>query len=709
MGAELQLRVTLSARSKSMREVRRARDTFRDVDKTTKKIGASAKRVAGRWKDVTKFGGINATLLKQQAREYAKANRSAKTLTASEARRSELAKKTNRAMREQARRQLGIGTKRGFDPDAPATNLRMAADATGRFGRAGRQAIGELIGDAGDLEKAIADVANLTDNISESQVKTAIETAAAQFGTDQMTQVLAYYSAVSAGATTAGEAQEVLNAANRLGIVGRADQETATLAVTKAVANFTEENVSAEQAARSLFGAIQGGQLDADDLANAFPRVAGQAALAGLTMAETAGTLAFLSRRMANADEAGTSLASALATVGKGAVEGTKAGKEAERLGIDFSRAGVRAEGGWKGFIQNILNNPKFNAETMGKLFESKQARKGLDLMMGDLREFDTIVAQAATDSDALADGFVKISKTKGFQFKQQEAELEKLKLAAGTELLPVMVEAGKALTPLIKDMSRFITQNPWLAKVAVASVAGASVLSPVLHGMSGLAGITGGRGFGKFAGVGGSGGAAPAFFGGGGKGIRNQASGAIGGTVGAVPALLAAAGAGWFVGSKIDEWTGASDFLSENLASLTGALATEEKFTEFAESAPREGSPLEQAQQRLAALQRISDDEGFVSKMMAGGGFGAAFATDSGQTVAEEEVQRAELEVRRLATGKNREERLAEQSEQGTAAAVFAKLGIELKVNQDGRVTGATLASATGVAADLETDVGQT
>lgn len=507
-----------------------------------------------------------------------KRQRQAHRLTLEGVKQTEQLREQRKLVRQQARKELGIGPKRRFDPDAPATNLSIAAAATGRFARAGRTQISELITDAGDLEKAIADVANLTSNIDEEQVIGAIEAASVQFGTSQMNQVLAYYSAVSAGATTATEAQDVLNAANQLSIVGRSDQETAVLAITKAVANFGEQGVTAEKAATSLFGAIQGGQLDATDLANAFPRVAKQASLAGLSMEETVGTLAFFTRTMANADEAGTALSQALATIGKGADKGSKAFKEANRLSIDFSRAGVKAAGGWKGFVEDILENPKFNERTIGRLFESKRARAAIDAMSGDLSNFDEIVTQASTASTALASGMDKVAATKGFQFKQQQAELEKLKLTAGRELLPVMVELGQALSPMIKDLAQFVKDNPWLAKVAVASVAGASVLSPVLQAASVAAGLSGGRGFGAFAAAGGGGGAAagaaPLGAGAALFGPQRTAGtqlkavgGAAGRVAGALSAVAVVAGAlavGWEVGTLIDKTLGISDAFSK-------------------------------------------------------------------------------------------------------------------------------------------------
>jgi TP901 family phage tail tape measure protein len=543
------------------KNVARIEKDARDALRNRERLQAKANRFAER------------ALRLQQKRQ-----RVARSMTLEGAKQTEQLREQRRLLRQQARRQLGLGPKGGrrFDPDAPATNLSIAAAATGRFARAGRTAISNLITDAGDLEKAIADVANLTTNIDEEQVIEAIESASVQFGTSQMNQVLAYYSAVSAGATTATEAQEVLNAANLLSIVGRSDQETAVLAVTKAVANFGEQGVDSAKAARSLFGAIQGGQLDATDLANAFPRVAKNAALAGLTMQETTATLAFFSRTMANADEAGTAFNQVLATIGKGATRGTKAFKEANRLGIDFSRTGVKAAGGWRPFIEDILENPKFNEQTMGRLFESKRARAAVDAMSGDLTDLTEITALASTESDALADGWERQRKTQSRQRLQAIAELEQLKLTAGRELLPVMVELGKALSPMIKDLSQFIKDNPWLAKVAVASVAGATVLSPVLQAMSVAAGLSGGRGFGMFAGAGraaAGAGAAPvsaraALFG----PQRTAASqlgvvaGPAGKAAGALSLLAVGAAAfftGWEIGKVIDETLGLSEAFS--------------------------------------------------------------------------------------------------------------------------------------------------
>ncbi len=643
-----------------------------------------------------------------------KRQRAARRLTLEGVKQTEQLREQRRLVRQQARKELGLGPKRRFDPDAPATNLSIAAAATGRFARAGRVAIGGLITDAGDLEKAIADVANLTTNIDEEQVIEAIESASVQFGTSQMNQVLAYYSAVSAGATEAGEAQEVLNAANLLSIVGRADQETAVLALTKAVANFGDQGIDSAKAARSLFGAIQGGQLDATDLSNAFPRVAKNAALAGLSLEETVGTLAFFTRTMANADEAGTAFNQVLATIGKGATKGTKAFKEARRLGIDFSRAGVKAAGGWRPFVEDILENPKFNEQTMGKLFESKRARAAIDAMSGDLSDFDEIVALASTSSDALADGMDRIAATKGFQFKQQQAELEKLKLTAGRELLPVMVELGQALTPMIKDLSKFVKANPWLAKVAVASVAGASVLSPALQGLSVIAGLTGGRGFGIFAGAAGAaaGGAAPptgaraALFGpqrtaATQVGVLGGAASKAGSALAGVAVLATALKVGWEVGQLIDNTFGISDAF--------GRLAENPLLDKLNEPGVRTTEELAGlgagglAEERLRKLEAASAEEGFFTKAAAAGVFGAAFATDTGLTPVEEEAQKARREVAR---GRGEPTTFAELTERARQT-IEGQATIRVIVEGPGRVASTDSANLSD-ALRLEVDQGQ-
>jgi TP901 family phage tail tape measure protein len=388
----------------------------------------------------------------------------------------EITSRRRRAARSAAQTSLGADpTKPGKAKMGPygklefAENLAVAGAEFEQFGSRVEQGIRGSFDAFKDYEKAVVEVSTLTDSISIDQIEEITKGAAEEFGGLPTEQVKAFYAIVSAGASDAADAQAQLAAANKLAIGGVATQEEAVLAISKSVANF---GVSSEKASDIMFAAVQRGQTTVSEMAGALPQVANSAARAGLSMEETAAAISFLSLKMKSSATASTGLNQALVNISK---PSKMAREEAKKLGIDFSAAGIKAAGGLEEWVLQIAASEKYSAQTLGRLFESSEAQAAIGGLVQDLGGFHSVLGDATNSAGKAETAYAKMSDTAAQKAKVLEAQWELLKIQAGNELVPALLDLSETTMPIITGFRDWIKENPnlaaTLAKVAIGTV----------------------------------------------------------------------------------------------------------------------------------------------------------------------------------------------------------------------------------------------
>jgi TP901 family phage tail tape measure protein len=373
-----------------------------------------------------------------------------------------------------------------------AENLAVAGGEFEQFGGKVEQGIRGTFDAFKDYEKAVVEVSTLTDDISIDQITKATKDAAAEFGGLPTDQVKAFYSIVSAGASTSAEAQSQLTAANKLAIGGVASQEEAVVAISKSVANF---GGTAEHASDVMFAAVQRGQTTVSEMASALPQVANSASRAGLSLEETAAAVSFLSLKMKSSAVASTGLNQALVNISK---PSKMAREEAQKLGIDFSAAGIKAAGGLEAWVMQIAAAEDYSAQTLGRLFESSEAQAAIGGLVQDLEGFHSVLGDATNSAGKAEAAYAKMSNTAAQKAAQLEAQWELLKIQAGEELVPVLLELSDAVLPIIAETREWIKENPnlagTLAKVAIGTAVAAKAAGALISVYSmwqALSGVT--------------------------------------------------------------------------------------------------------------------------------------------------------------------------------------------------------------------------
>lgn len=397
----------------------------------------------------------------------------------------EITARRRRAARSAAKTSLGADpTKPGRAKMGPfgklefAENLAVAGGEFEQFGNRVEQGIRGTFDAFKDYEKGVVEVSTLTDSISIDQIEKITKGASAEFGGMPTEQVKAFYSIVSAGASTAAEAQDQLTAANKLAIGGVASQDEAVLAISKSVANF---GGTAEHASDIMFAAVQRGQTTVSEMASALPQVANSASRAGLSLEETAAAVSFLSLKMKSSATASTGLNQALVNISK---PSKMAREEAEKLGIDFSAAGIKAAGGLEAWVMQIAASEKYSAQTLGKLFESSEAQAAIGGLVQDLEGFHSVLGDATNSAGKAEAAYAKMSGTAAQKAKQLEAQWELLKIQAGEELVPVLLELSQTVMPIISATRDWIKENPNLAATLAKVAVGTAIAAKAAGGL---------------------------------------------------------------------------------------------------------------------------------------------------------------------------------------------------------------------------------
>lgn len=455
------------------------RDTATSFDKAQRQAQRSRERAQRQEnRDAERQVTALARAGQQRVRASQRAARNLEALSDEQLREREIQREINarrsRSARSSAKASLGADpTKPKMGPFGKlefAENLAVAGNEFDQFGSKVEQGIRGSFDAFKDYEHKVAEIGTITEAVTLDQIDAIAKAAVGEFGGQPIKQAEALQKVMSMGAATAADAQSQLMEANKLSIAGSADISDSVTAISKAVANF--QGVDAKQTADAIFAVTQASSAEVGDLAQALPRVAAGASAAGLTLQETVGTIGQLSNKLPDANQAVTGMIQMLSNIQKP----TKAArKEAARLGIDFSVAGIEAAGGWEEFLLKLRAAEGFDENTLAKLFESSEARNAVAAITEDMEGLRKNLAAQETAAGGTEKAYAKMTDTAAHKAALLEGQWETLKIQAGGELVPVLLDVANAVGPIITGLREWTAENPntarTLAKLAVGTV----------------------------------------------------------------------------------------------------------------------------------------------------------------------------------------------------------------------------------------------
>jgi TP901 family phage tail tape measure protein len=291
---------------------------------------------------------------------------------------------------------------------------------------------------AAAFEKSLIEINTIlpkNTSLTKDQVQS-LRDLAKEYGTSATDQAKSFYQVVSAGITDTAKAAEALEVANKLAVGGLSNVEGSIDVLTSILNVYGQENISAEEAADSLFKTVQIGKTTIDELNQSLGLALPSAQAAGVGLNDLNAAIALLT---ANGRKTSVAVTEVNALLSAFARNGDKLGK-----GLDLTA--VQTEG-LATVVARLTTVTGGSSDKLIELLGSQEAvRAALTLGAKSGETYNKFLRDVSTNAGATSDAFNLVAQSADFQFKQLQAELEDLKITLGNELLPIIISVGKFL-----------------------------------------------------------------------------------------------------------------------------------------------------------------------------------------------------------------------------------------------------------------------
>ena len=282
------------------------------------------------------------------------------------------------------------------------------------------------------------------------------------------------------------EAMQILERAAKASAIGLGDTAEIARAVTSAVNAYGAENLDAARATDILVATVREGNLEASELAGSLGRVLGIAAELGVGFEEVGGFIATFTRVGVSAEEAVTSLRSALQILAKGVSGPTEEALEKIQFSVEDLRKVVAEKGLAAGFLE-LTNRLRDAGIQVAEVFPNLRALSGVLAVTGSQADIFAENTQKISDSLGIVDeGFERTTKEADFLFRQLKTDLGAILTELGVKLLPIIISdvipALQSFLKLIGELAtKFGTLSTPVQKSILAAAAFAAALGPIL------------------------------------------------------------------------------------------------------------------------------------------------------------------------------------------------------------------------------------
>ena len=270
-----------------------------------------------------------------------------------------------------------------------------------------------------------------------------------------------------------------LEASARSAVGGCADLQKVVTVTSTVIKNYGAAWTDAAAIQDKIQLTAKNGVTSFEQLADALPRVSGNAATLGVSIDELLASFATLTGVSGNTNEVATQLAAVFSALVKPSSE---AAKMAEEMGIQFDAAAVKSAGGMQNFLTSLDRSVKAYAASSGvleqevyaKLFGSAEALRALIPLNGELaQKFGQNVAAMKDSAGTMAEAYEDMSKTTDANAQRTKNNFSGIadavaKLTAGfAPLLGYASQIGMVITGIMSCQKAF--QALGLTKTALA------------------------------------------------------------------------------------------------------------------------------------------------------------------------------------------------------------------------------------------------
>lgn len=209
---------------------------------------------------------------------------------------------------------------------------------------------------------------------------------------------------------------EFLNTSARSAVGGLADINKVVGVTSTLIKNYGLEWSAAADIQDKIQLTAKNGVTSFEQMSQALPRVAGNAATLGVSIDELMGTFATLTGVSGNTAEVSTQLAAIFTALVKPSSE---AAEMAAKMGMQFDAAAIKAAGGFQHFLNQLDGSVKAYAQANGvleqeiysKLFGSAEAMRALIPLQGELADkFTSNVAEMVNSTGTMDAAYADMS-----------------------------------------------------------------------------------------------------------------------------------------------------------------------------------------------------------------------------------------------------------------------------------------------------------
>lgn len=329
----------------------------------------------------------------------------------------------------------------------------IAIGVVGTFGAmAIANQIREWITAASDFQREFANVKTLFDESkvnADAMRKEVLSLSGALGSSVDLTKGL--YEALSAGIAPANAVKFVGEAA-MFAKAALVDTRTAVDVLTTTINAYGMKATDAAKISDILFTTIKLGKITGQELSASLGQVIASAATTGVKFEELNAAIASLTSGGIKGSEAITALRAIISNVGKPTEDASKA---ADKLGINFSLAGLKSQG-LSGFLAELTEKAKGNTQAQVDLFGSVQAFNAIAILTSDqgMKRFNDAMIELQNSAGATTVAFEKQNDTVGAQSEALWNNLSKLFTKAAGE--------GRSLTDVLKGLNTVLESKTW-------------------------------------------------------------------------------------------------------------------------------------------------------------------------------------------------------------------------------------------------------
>jgi TP901 family phage tail tape measure protein len=263
---------------------------------------------------------------------------------------------------------------------------------------------------------------------------------AGEFGTSAARQANAFYQIVSSGVTDTAQANELLTQANKLAVGGVTDVNNAIDILTTTINAYGQENLTAQDAADSLFTAVKLGKTTIEELSQSLALVIPSARSAGVSLDTANAAVATLATQGFKTSDAVTrvnALFTALARNGR-------------KLGKGFNLAAVQSDG-LLTVLQRLQKRTNGQADALIELLGTQEAFQAVQaLAKNEAQDFANTLDQFSSKAGAAGAAFQQIANTDAFKLRQSLSQLNVVLDRLGAQLLPSVVNGLQAFSKTV-------------------------------------------------------------------------------------------------------------------------------------------------------------------------------------------------------------------------------------------------------------------